>query len=241
MTNDLFSAPVRFAVPILLAVALAQVATPQDRTNDVQAVPAFKESRHHLVFENEWVRVMDVRVPARDTTDYHVHADRHVGVVIATARTWEQRLGEAASAPEDTDHVGDVFDNADRSLPYTHRVGNVSDQPFHYIVGQILRRSGTNEAALPESGGLHLEREVMGAHIYRVKLAPGEATPEHRHARRGLTVQVNNGTLKWEGSAPEGTSKESGAGAWWWRGPGATHLLRNTGSAAVEIVELDWP
>ena len=107
MTNDLFSAPVRFAAPILLAVALAQVATPQDRTNDVQAVPAFKESRHHLVFENEWVRVMDVRVPARDTTDYHVHADRHVGVVIATARTWEQRLGEAASAPEDTDHVGD--------------------------------------------------------------------------------------------------------------------------------------
>jgi hypothetical protein len=54
-------------------------------------------------------------------------------------------------------------------------------------------------------------------------------------------VQATNGSLKWEGSAPEGASKESGAGGWWWRGPGATHVLRNKGSAPVKIVELDWP
>ena len=207
----------------------------------MHAVPAFKEARHHLVFENEWVRVMDVRVPAGDTTDYHLHADRHVGVIIATTRTWEQRLGKAKSAPEDTDHVGDIFDNANESLPYTHRVGNVGDKPFHYIVGQILRRSGASDAVLPEGSGMHLEREIMGAHIYRVKLKAGQATPEHRHVRPGLTVQVNDGTLQWEGSAPEGASKESGAGAWWWRSADATHVLRNTGSAPVEIVELDWP
>jgi hypothetical protein len=142
---------VRFIAPIFLAAALAQITVPQGRTKDVQAVPAFKEARHHLVFENDWVRVMDVRVAAGDTTDYHVHADRHVGVVIASARTWEQRLGEPASAPEDNDHAGDVFDNADSPLPYTHRVGNVDDKPFHYIVGQILRRSETNEPPLPGS------------------------------------------------------------------------------------------
>jgi quercetin dioxygenase-like cupin family protein len=222
-------------------VALAQSTTAQHRAKEVQAVPAFKESRHHLVFENEWVRVMDVRISGGDTTDYHIHADRHLGVIIATARTWEQRLGEAASAPEDTDQVGNVLDNADASLPYTHRVGNVDHKAVHYIVGQILRRSGIHDAALRDSSGLHLEREVMGARIYRVRLAPGEATPEHHHARPGLTVQVNNGTLKCEGSAAEGTSKDSGAGAWWWRGAGATHVLRNTGSTPVEIVELDWP
>jgi quercetin dioxygenase-like cupin family protein len=231
----------RFIAPVLLAAALAQITTTQDQTKEVHVVPAFKESRHHLVFENDWVRVMDVRVAGGDTTDYHVHADRHLAVIIATARTWEQRLGEAASAPEDTDQVGNVLDNADASLPYTHRVGNADQKPFHYIVGQILRRSEAHDAALPESSGLHLEREVMGARIYRVKLAPGQATPAHAHARPGLTVQVNNGTVKLEDSAAEGASKESGAGAWWWRGAGATHGLRNTGSTPVEIVELDWP
>ena len=226
---------------ILLAAALAQTTPPVEQAKDVHAVPAFKEPRHHLVFENEWVRVMDVQVVAGDTTDYHVNADRHVGIIIATARTWEQRLGEAASPSEDTDKVGDVFDNADASLPYTHRVGNIDHKPFHYIVGQILRRSEGHEPALPESSGLHLEREVMGARIYRVKLAPGQATPEHRHAPRGLTVQVNAGTVKWEGSPPEGASKQPGAGAWWWRGSDASHILRNVGTAPVEIVELDWP
>ena len=68
----------------------------QERASPEHAVQVYQEARHHPVFENSLVRMLDVRVPGGDTTDYHVHANRHIAVVIAGARTWDQKMGQAA-------------------------------------------------------------------------------------------------------------------------------------------------
>jgi len=212
------------------------------QTTSARALPVYRESRHHLVFENALVRVLDVRVPAGDTTDFHVHANHHIAVVIAGARTWDQSAGTAI--PESVsaaDPVGTVFDNASDSIPYTHRVADADTVGFRYIVAQLLAPSGVAPSALPASSGLRLDREALGARIYRVTLAPGESTPRHRHPAPGLTVQVNAGTLRVDGTKPEGRSAATEAGAWWWRGLGAEHVLRNAGSTPVDVVEIDWP
>lgn len=227
---------------ILLPLALVgRSLCAQDRSAAVPAVPVFREPRHHLVFENALARVLDVRVSPGDTTLYHVHADRHIGVVIAGARTWEQAAGQPASAVDTlADPVGTLFDNDAASLPYTHRVGNADSVAFRYVVVQLLAPPGGDGAALPAGSGLRLARETAGARAYRVTLAPGQATAAHRHAQPGLTVQVGPGTLRLEGAAPGAASPEPGAGAWWWRGAGSTHVLRNVGTEPVEVVEFDW-
>ena len=39
------------------------------------AQPAVKdEPRHHNVFENEYIRILDVFLPPNDTTQYHIHS-----------------------------------------------------------------------------------------------------------------------------------------------------------------------
>ena len=214
----------------------------QDRAATEPAVQVYHEARHHPVFENSLVRLLDVRVPAGDTTAYHVHASHHIAVVIAGARTWDQGLGQAA--PESASvamPVGGVFDNASESIPYTHRVGNADTVAFRYLVAQMLGPSRVASTMLPASSGLRFDRETMGARVYRVTLAPGQSTPRHRHSAPGLTVQVGAGKLRIDGTAAEGSSPESGAGAWWWRGAGAEHVLRNVGARPVDIVEIDWP
>ncbi|HEY2896083.1 MAG TPA: hypothetical protein VGJ12_03015 [Gemmatimonadaceae bacterium] len=214
----------------------------QERTSSEHPVQVYQEARHHPVFENSLVRILDVRVPGGDTTDYHVHANRHIAVVIAGARTWDQGLGQAA--PESASMampVGAVFDNAHESIPYTHRVGNADTVAFRYLVAQMLRPSGVASTVLPASSGLRFDRKTMGARVYRVTLAAGQSTPGHRHGAPGLTVQIGAGSLRIEGTPAEGSSPESGAGAWWWRGAGAEHVLRNVGARSVEIVEIDWP
>ena len=214
----------------------------QERTSPEHAVQVYQEARHHLVFENSLVRVLDVRVPGGDTTDYHVHANRHIAVVIAGARSWDQGLGAAAPVSASAAmRVGEVFDNASDSLPYTHRVGNADTVPFRYLVAQVLAPSAVASSTLPPSSGLRFDHETMGARVYRATLAPGQSIPRHRHSAPGLTVQVGAGKLRIDGTAAEGSSTESGAGAWWWRGAGAEHALRNTGNQAVDIVEIDWP
>jgi quercetin dioxygenase-like cupin family protein len=229
---------------IVLACVLfgPSVSAAQDRAPTAQAVQVYQEARHRPVFENSLVRLLDVRVPAGDTTAYHVHADHHIAIVISGARTWDQGMGEAA--PESASKampVGSVFDNASDSLPYTHRVGNADTVAFRYLVAQLLGPSEVASTVLPPSSGLRFDRRTMGARVYRVTLAPGQSTPRHRHAAPGLTVQVGAGKLSIDGTAAERSSPESGPGAWWWRGAGSEHVLRNSGAQAVDIVEIDWP
>jgi len=213
----------------------------QERSTDQHAVPVFREPRHHVVYESPLVRLLDVRVPPGDTTLYHVHADRHIGVVISGARTWGQIAGQPASAVDSVaDAVGALFDNTTSQLSYTHRVGNADSVAFRYLVAQLLSSPGRDAPVLPASSGLGLDRETARARVYRVTLAPGQATPVHRHVQPGLTVQVGPGVLRLPGTAPEAASLESGAGGWWWRGADTQHLLRNAGERTIEVVEIDW-
>lgn len=227
---------------ILLLLALGGPAlSAQDRSPAAEDVAVFREPRHHLVFQGRFVRVLDVRVPPGDTTLYHVHADPHVGVMIATARTWGQARGAPASAVDSlADSIGTILDNANEQLPYSHRVGNADTVAFRYVVGQLLAPSGIAAPILPPSSGVRLERETPRARVYRVTLAPGESTRAHRHLQPGLTVQVGAGSLRLEGTTPEAKSPSDGAGAWWWRRAGTQHALRNVGAAPVEVVEIDW-
>ena len=40
------------------------------------------EPRHHNVFENEFVRILDVYLPPNDTTQYHIHNTPSVFIVL---------------------------------------------------------------------------------------------------------------------------------------------------------------
>ena len=169
----------RTAFIALLIALVGRSAPAQVQPSEAAAVPVFQEPRHHLVYENALVRVLDVRVAPGETTGYHVHANRHIAVVISGARTWEQFSGQAPSAVESVaDSIGTVFDNASASLPYTHRVGNADTMPFRYVVAQLLAPAEIVSPALPASSGLRLDRDTLGARIYRVTVAPGQSHTE---------------------------------------------------------------
>jgi quercetin dioxygenase-like cupin family protein len=230
------------SIVLALVLVVSSRGAPQDLATSLPPMQVFQEAHHHPVFENALVRILDVRVPAGDTTAYHVHANQHIAVVIAGARTWDQAMGE--EVPESASAalpVGTVFDNASNSIPYTHRVGNADTVAFQYVVAQLLEPSGIASRVLPASSGLHFDHETMGTRVYRVTLAPGQSTPSHRHTAPGLTIQVDAGKLRIDGTAAEGSSTEPGPGAWWWRRAGTEHALRNVGARAVDIVEIDWP
>lgn len=226
------------ALALLLA---APPALAQRPVRDTSAVPVYREPRHRPVFTNAIARVLDVRVPPGDTSGYHEHADRMVGVVISAARTWDQPWGKTRT-PVDTSPriIGAIFDNEAQRRPYTHRVANADTVPFRYVVGQQLASSGIASTPMPAGSGLVPAVETPAARSWRVTLAPGQATAEHVHAQPGLTVQVGAGAVRLEGTRPGATSATTGPGAWWWRDAGARHVLRNVGTQPVVLVEMDW-
>ena len=85
---------------------------------------------HRLVYRNPMVRVLDVRIPAGDTTAYHVHDAPMVGIVVQDARIWSQTPGAPPGPVRTPPPSPSVFTNWTQSLPYTHRVGNVDSVPL---------------------------------------------------------------------------------------------------------------
>jgi quercetin dioxygenase-like cupin family protein len=203
-----------------------------------KVVPVYQEPRHRPVFQSPLVRVLDVRLPPGDTTLYHVHAARMVGIAVQGARIWTQLPGAAPSPVDTPEAIPYVFDNWSQSLPYTHRVANVDTLPLHYVVAEWLARSGPEAPALPDGPSRRLLKEGPTARVYEIVLTPGAATDAHTHAAPGLTVLGTAGGLSEDGSpqAKGGT----GAGSWSWRKAPYRHVLRNDGPTRLVIYEIDW-
>jgi quercetin dioxygenase-like cupin family protein len=201
-------------------------------------VPVYQEPRHRLVFQSFLVRVLDVRIPAGDTTAYHVHASRLIGIAVQDARTWSQVKGAPPSAVKPPPATPYVFDNWSQALPYTHRVANADTAPLHYLGAELLARTGADSPALPDGPSRRLTKEGPMSRVYQITLAPGEATEPHTHATPGLVVQGNQGVLSDDGR-PRARGG-SGPGSWSWHEAQYRHVLRNDGSTRLIVYEVEW-
>jgi len=85
MKNLIFAAVLCAVVAALTLVNLASPG-PQQAQIDPNAVPVEKEPQHHLVFTNDFVRVVDARFPPGYKSLSHAHAQDNVAVTISTGR-----------------------------------------------------------------------------------------------------------------------------------------------------------
>jgi hypothetical protein len=92
---------------------------------------------HHWLFENQYVRVYDVRIPPGETTDFHVHALDTVFVQLSEGLTSEQ-VPNQAWAKAERDEAGSMDFSPDASRPHTHRVRNDGATEYHLIAVQLL-------------------------------------------------------------------------------------------------------
>src|SRR5438477_5248072 len=119
---------------VLLYLAPTPIAS---QSNSAQSpVEISGEAHHHPKFENEFVRVWDVTVPAGEATLWHVHRNDNVVVTLGDANL---RLENAAAPPTEAQwKFGEVrFAKA----TYVHRALNVGTTPFHNLTIELLKPS----------------------------------------------------------------------------------------------------
>src|SRR5580704_5622761 len=102
-------------------------------------LPVHQEPRHKVVFENEYIRVLDGHLPAHDTTLAHIHAAQSVVVFLYKPSFGIQLFGEKPV-------ISEVNPGDTRYLPYgekpvNHRVWNESKSVFHFMVVELVRKS----------------------------------------------------------------------------------------------------
>jgi quercetin dioxygenase-like cupin family protein len=124
-----------------IVVELKQADAP---TKPVAAPPAPPHARylddpfHRWVFENQYVRVYEVRIPPGETTRFHRHAYDQVAVYVSGGLVSAQSDGQPWAPPKTIEPRGVAF-SADAAKPVTHRVRNDGATEYRLVLVQFLK------------------------------------------------------------------------------------------------------
>jgi quercetin dioxygenase-like cupin family protein len=110
----------------------AAAAVPAGGGTPVDPLQIDLEPHHHILFKNQYVEVMDVRIEPGDTTAYHTHAHDTVFIRLTDSVTQSQTKDKDWD-PARPSKPGEVaFDN-DSQHPFTHHVKNAGTTPYRVL------------------------------------------------------------------------------------------------------------
>lgn len=199
---------VSISVGVLTVVVLgAQPPTPGPTAAD--RVPYSESPNHRLVFSNEFVRVVDVRLPPGYRNPRHTHARDYVAVSVPTGSSDPR-------SPETGRTVFAVAGDADA-------LTNDGNRERRFLEVEILKADRSNARAVDGEPDHVLEAENEHVRVYRTTLDPGDSIPVHTHAAGWMSVTIAGWT---------------GPGSYHWYDAGAPNPLA-AGQYVLELVELE--
>jgi len=122
----------------LFLIATAQTVAPA-------VVPITNEPSHHMVLDNEYVRVFYVEVPPHGETQYHQHDHDYIFVTLGDSSVDSVRVGEKPA------HL-DLKDGDTKFTKggFAHKAVNQSDKPFRNYTIELKKISGIQICDLGE-------------------------------------------------------------------------------------------
>ena len=157
-----------------------------------QVVPVSKEPRHHNVFENDFVRVLDVHLPAGDTSLFHKHETPSVFVMIHNVKTGSDVIMEESTATALLKDPTISFEGF-YSKPRVHRVWNKDTTEFHVMDIEILNKNNYNPTSPIKETGFQLLFNEKPVCAYRLTLNAG-ANLQLKRTTPLLVVGLSNST-----------------------------------------------
>ena len=201
-------------------------------------VPITNEPRHHLKFQNQYVRMFYVFIPPGETTLFHTHVNDGLGIKLTDAQIRDEVLGGKA---DDSFVTRGAVGFSHYSSPLTHRVINIGSTPFRNIFVEVLSSTdkSSNAPSLVRVVGHTMALENDRVRVMRLVLAPGQSTEMHSHALRGIGVAVTGGTISVEVPGKKSRTMKFQPGDYQWHERGTKHSLRNVGSVSFEAIDIE--
>jgi hypothetical protein len=149
--------------------------------NAQDAIPASNEPRHRNVFENEYLRVLDVQITPGDTTQFHKHETPSVFITLHQVRTSSQVLLESRGTGVPSLERGITFEGF-YNKPRIHRVWNADTSTFHVMDIEILTKGDKDIGAPLTLEGVKQAFDAPTVRSYRVTLKSNQELKIERTA-----------------------------------------------------------
>ncbi len=230
---------------------------------EVTQVEITNEPHHHLVFENQDVRVFNVQVDPNTETEMHWHRHDYIAVTLAPAEIANTVLDKPPVTTKLTE--GDV---RFASATFAHSVRDVAPAPFRNVTVEILKdatlrttpspwdteadtkksAAGNKDAAKNTNDARALEVLPHGtAQILFVKdairatdfeLQPAGSIPTHSPAHPLLLIAVTAFDLSTDSAAKP---RHFNSGDSLWLPNGLSRPITNRGPSPAKFVTLEFP
>jgi len=202
------------------------------------------EPRHHPVFHQGPLRILDVQIPPGEVTLFHTHDTAILYVPISVSPTDTQILGQEWLGVKPTDRsrfegLIVASDTSYASRPLTHRVKNVGERLFRLIAITNGSAGGGPQSGAPPGTVVHASSWYTAA---RAVIEPHVALEWHTAGMPTVLVLPEAGRVAVEGDHIE-HSRLDGPGSWSYVPRGGRYRIVNEGQApvAVVIVETNQP
>jgi quercetin dioxygenase-like cupin family protein len=196
------------------------------------AIPIDREPRHRVVFTDERLRVLEVQIPAHDTTLNHSH-DRDmvtVNVENGPTRTWSTPAGWSDVRTRD---VGGVNVTEYTGNASSHIVQTMSDRAYRLTGVENLKAGGWTMHGPIGGPYLAIVAESRAFRAYEMRLPP-LATVSHAHAVPVVLTLVDGAV-----NTGSGTAAMLAVSGQWSAVPAATAHTVEAGSAGARIIEIE--
>ncbi len=227
----------KWAVAVLLTGVALGAQTAQ------APVPVTQEHHHHLILENEYVRVYDVEVDPHSTTLVHEHDLDYAYVTLGDSRITNAVTGKP---PVDAD-VPDAHVSFAKG-GFAHAAINRADTPFRNVTIEFKRPErrylcgieGTPACAQPADPHVRVVFETDELRTQMTTLAPGEQTAVHTHDRPHLAVAVDDLTLESDAAGQKPRTFSMKAGDAVFTTERVTHSLKNVGTKRARMLAIEF-
>jgi len=221
---------------LLVSLAIAQTAS---------EVPITSEPSHHLVLENQYVRMFSVSVAPHAATLLHRHSHDYFFVNFGDSHISNEVEGKSPVELHLSD--GEVrFAEGN----FAHVARNLSDQPFRNDAIELLQDEKLRQAPSrwPTEGGdktfpggrskVLLVRDAV--RVSEANLDAGAATPSHHHDGPHLLLAISDLSLRSDAEGGGSTTITLKAGEVKWLDGGLTHTLTNTSSRPARFLTFEF-
>ena len=205
------------------------------------------EACHHLVLENEYVRVFQVEVAPQQATLMHWHRHDYVFVTLGASDVSNQVKGKPPAEVKLQDG-----ETGFSPSPFAHIARNLAAIPFRNVTIELMQDEKAHSAPptkWEEERGLHVfnrgTQEILfvkdNARVSEFELPSGGVVPSHHHNGPHLVVAVTDLDLR---SDIEGQGSMPGrlkSGDVKWLPGGYTHALTNVGKQPAKFVTMEFP
>jgi quercetin dioxygenase-like cupin family protein len=213
----------------------------------VAQVPLSKEPRHHMTFENQQLRIIDVNIPPGDKSLDHRHDLDIVTVSMTTGTTTRIQSGGQPAADRPSRPLGDATVAEYAGKAASHIVENVGKSPYQLFAVENLKTSGWSTTPAASGLATKMTRESRAFRLYDVSLSRETSQTSHTHAVPTIAVLVS-GTVMSDGpdtqakanpGAPIGLKQLTQPGQWILVPPGDTHHVVRLGPGNARVVEIE--